>query len=97
LISKITNNPPLQISPEFENILLELFDKIQVPFNKNCPPARKNFLSYSYTLHKFCQLLGKTEFLIYFPLLKSREKLFEQEKIWKGICNELKWEFIPSI
>ena len=97
LISKLTNKPPLCITSEFEEVLLDLFDKIQQPFTKYCPSNRKNFLSYSYTLHKFCQLLNKTEFLIYFPLLKSREKLFEQEKIWKGICNDLNWKFIPSI
>ncbi len=97
LISKITNKPPLTISKDFENILLELFDKIQEPFKKYCPKERKNFLSYSYTLHKFCLLLGKDEYLIYFPLLKSREKLFEQEKIWKGICSDLNWKFVPSI
>ena len=97
LISKITNKPPLTITNEFEDVLLKLFDKIQEPFKKYCPKERKNFLSYSYTLHKFCQLLGKEEYLIYFPLLKSREKLFEQEKIWKGICNDLGWKFVPSI
>jgi hypothetical protein len=97
LISKITNKPPLTITKDFEEILLEHFDKIQEPFQKHCPKDRKNFLSYSYTLHKFCQLLGKNEYLIYFPLLKSREKLFEQEKIWKGICNDLKWQFISSV
>ena len=97
IISKITNIPPLKISKEFEEILLGLFDKIQEPFKLNCPKERKNFLSYSYTLHKFCQLLKKDEYLIYFPLLKSREKLFEQEKIWKGICKELNWTFIASI
>jgi len=97
LINRITNKSPLEISVEFYDILLELFDKIQAPFKKHCPSNRKNFLSYSYTLHKFCQLLGKTEYLIYFPLLKSREKLFEQEKIWKGICKELNWKFVASI
>ena len=97
LISKITNKPPLTITKDFEEVLLELFDKIQEPFKKNCPKDRKNFLSYSYTLHKFCQLLGKDEYLIYFPLLKSREKLFEQEKIWRGICDDLKWKFVPSV
>jgi len=97
LINRITNKSPLEISVEFYDILLELFDKIQTPFKKHCPSNRKNFLSYSYTLHKFCQLLDKTEYLIYFPLLKSREKLFEQEKIWKGICTELNWKFIASI
>ena len=97
LISKITNKPPLTITKDFEEVLLELFDKIQEPFKKYCPKDRKNFLSYSYTLHKFCQLLGKDEYLIYFPLLKSREKLLEQEKIWRGICDDLKWKFVPSV
>jgi len=97
LISKITNRPQLIIDAQFEEILLDLFEKIQEPFKKHCPKNRKNFLSYSYTLHKFCLLLDKKEYLIYFPLLKSREKLFEQEKIWKGICNDLNWKFVPSI
>ena len=97
LIRKITNKQHLIITKDFENVLLELFDKIQEPFKKYCPKERKNFLSYSYTLHKFCLLLEKNEYLIYFPLLKSREKLFEQEKIWKGICNDLKWKFVSSI
>jgi hypothetical protein len=35
-------------------------------------------------------------FLKYFPLLKSKEKLIEQDDIWKKICNELQWEFVPS-
>ena len=97
LISKITNKPPLTITKDFDDVLLELFDKIQEPFKKHCPKERKNFLSYSYTLHKFCKLLNKEEYLIYFQLLKSRDKLFEQEKIWKGICEDLKWKFVPSI
>ena len=39
----------------------------------------------------------KDEYLIYFPLLKSREKLFEQESIWRKICEDLNWEFIQCI
>lgn len=97
IISKITDKPPLNINAEFEKTLLELFDKIQKPFDKHCPKTRKNFLNYSYTLHKFCQLLGKNEYLMYFPLLKSREKLFEQEKIWKNICADLGWNFMASV
>ena len=70
---------------------------IQSPFIKHCPKDRKNFLSYSYVLHKFIQLLGLDEYLVNFPLLKSREKLYQQDKIWKMICQELNWEFIKSI
>lgn len=97
IIHKITCNKQLHINQELETKLLDMFNKIQEPFEKLCPKNRKNFLSYSYTLYKFFQLLDKHEYLIYFPLLKSREKLFEQENIWKGICAELDWKFIKCI
>ena len=97
IIQCITKESGLCIDDELEKKLMHMFDLIQEPFIKACPPNRKNFLSYSFTLHKFCQLLNRNDLLIYFPLLKSREKLFEQEKIWKNICAELKWSYISSI
>jgi hypothetical protein len=30
-------------------------------------------------------------------MLKDREKRIEQDEIWKKICKELRWEFIPTI
>jgi len=30
-------------------------------------------------------------------MLKDREKKMEQDVIWKKICNELDWEFVPTI
>lgn len=97
IIHRITGNKQLIISQELQDKLLDMFNKIQEPFAKHCPKERKNFLSYSYTLYKFFELLDKREYLIYFPLLKSREKLFEQEKIWTLICKDLKWEFMKCI
>ena len=97
IIRCITNKPGLIIDDELETKLMNMFDLIQEPFSKYCPASRKNFLSYSFTLHKFCQLLNRHDLLIYFPLLKSREKLFEQEKIWKNICKELNWEYVSTI
>lgn len=97
IIHKITGNAQLIIDKKLEDKLFQMFNDIQEPFDKNCPKNRKNFLSYSYTLYKFFQLLDKEAYLIYFPLLKSREKLFEQESIWKNICNDLGWKFIRCI
>ena len=74
-----------------------LFKEIQIPFMNNCPPNRKNFLSYSYVLHKFCELLEYDHLLEYFSLLKSREKLHQQDLIWEKMCKDLNWEFIPSL
>ena len=56
-----------------------------------------NWVGDSYVLHKFCELLEYDYLLPHFPLLKSREKLLQQDRIWKLICLELKWEFIKSI
>lgn len=97
ILNRITGNPNPHLAPELENKLKDMFREIQVPFLKYAPLNRKNFLSYSYVLHKFIQLLGQTEYLQFFPLLKSREKLMQQEMIWRKICEELNWKFIRSI
>lgn len=97
IINRLNGVPPPIMSRETEEKLRMMFKEIQTPFMKHCPKDRKNFLSYSYVLHKFVQLLGLDEFLSCFPLLKSREKLHQQDQIWKKICEELKWEFIKSL
>lgn len=97
IIHRFNGLPPPQLSIELEDTLKRMFMQIQDPFEKYCPTSRKNFLSYSYVFHKFCQLLELDDLLIYFPLLKSREKLFEQDKIWKQICKDLRWQYIPSL
>lgn len=97
-ICNILNGVPAPKLPvALEERLKAMFAEIQEPFERNCPPNRKNFLSYGYTLYKFCELLGEDEYLQYFPLLKSNEKLYAQDQIWKKICKDLQWEFIPSV
>lgn len=96
IINRINGIPTPQFSPELEEKLFIMFRDIQGPFLNNCPKERKNFLSYSYVLYKFFQILGLNEYLKFFPLLKSREKLYVQDQIWKKICEELNYEFHPS-
>tara|TARA_B100000405_G_scaffold51748_2_gene34375 strand:+ start:5633 stop:6577 length:945 start_codon:yes stop_codon:yes gene_type:complete len=88
---------PPKMPQELEERLRIMFKDIQKPFDNNCPTERKNFLSYSYVLYKFCELLSEDKYLKYFPLLKSKEKLYQQDVIWKKICNDLQWEYIPTI
>ncbi len=97
IINRLNGLPPRCMSNEMEQKLRQMFKDIQIPWIKFCPENRKNFLSYSYVLHKFCELLEYDEFLDSFPLLKSREKLHQQDIIWKQICEFLNWEFIKSI
>ena len=97
IINTITGKNAPIISSEYEELLRTMFKEIQEPFFKHCPDNRKNFLSYSYVLYKFCELLELDYLLKFFPLLKSREKLQQQDAIWKCICKELEWEYIPSV
>lgn len=97
ILYKLNGIPPPRLGEELEEKLRQMFYLIEEPYSRHASPTRKNFLSYSYVLHKFLQLLGKEEFLKYFPLLKSRDKLHLQEMIWKKICADLNWPFIRSI
>jgi len=94
---RLNGLPVPYIPPELEERLRDMFYQIQVPFLRHAPLVRKNFLSYSYVLHKFMQLLDKDEYLDSFPLLKSRDKLHLQDQIWQKICADLHWEFYKSI
>jgi len=93
---KLGIKPPI-MSPELEETLCNLFVELQSPYSKFCPDYRVNFLNYYYTAYKLCELLGETQYLEHFPMLKDREKRIEQDTIWKNICEELDWEFIPTI
>ena len=97
IINILTGKKAPSLTQQEEEHLRSLFKEIQIPFSNNCPEGRKNFLSYSYVLHKFCELLEYDYLLPNFPLLKSREKLLQQDKIWKLICHDLHWQYIPSI
>jgi hypothetical protein len=88
---------PPTMPQALEDKLRLMFHHVQKPFEKHKPPGRKNFLSYSYVLYKFCELLGEDQYLPCFPLLKSKEKLYSQDEIWKKICQELQWEFIRTV
>ena len=88
---------PPTMPQALEERLRLMFYQIQKPFEKHRPKDRKNFLSYSYTLYKLCELLGEDDYLPCFPLLKSKEKLYKQDEIWKGICTELRWQFIKTV
>ena len=92
---KLGIKPPI-MTPELEETLCNLFMEIQGPYAKFCPDDRVNFLNYYYTVYKLCELLGRTEFLPFFPMLKDREKRIEQDQIWKQICLEFDWVFIPT-
>jgi hypothetical protein len=97
IIYQLTGLKPPPITSKVRKRLIEMFNDIQIPFAKYCPTERRNFLSYSYILYKFFELLELDEHLPYLNLLKSRDKLHQQDVIWEKICEDLRWEYIPSV
>jgi len=93
---KLGIKPPIMF-PELEETLCNLFIELQSPYSKFCPDDRVNFLNYYYTAYKLCELLGEDDYLKHFPMLKDPEKRMEQDEIWKKICLDLDWEYIPTI
>lgn len=96
IINRLNGQNAPFMSREDEEKLRHMFREIQPSFKKHCPKGRRNFLSYGYVLYKFCELLEMDEYLACFPLLKNRDKLYLQDKTWEKICEEMKWQFIPT-
>jgi Poxvirus Late Transcription Factor VLTF3 like len=97
IINRLNGQTAAVMSREIEEKLRYMFKEIQPSFQAHCPKDRNNFLSYSYVLYKFCELLELDEYLPCFQLLKNRDKLYIQDKIWQKICADLSWQFIRSI
>ena len=97
ILSRLNGNPPPTITPEIEDKIRAMFQEVQAPYLLYCPDERRNFLSYSYIIYKFLELLELDEYKVHFPLLKSPDRLIQHDTIWKKICEYLQWEFIQSI
>ena len=95
--NKLTGSSFQMFHPALEEELRTMFKQIQGPFSRHAPSTRRNFLSYSLVLSKMLELLGEDQYLDCFQQLKSREKLALSDTVWKAICGELNWEFIPSV
>jgi hypothetical protein len=97
ILFKICGKKPKNISKELELKMISMFEQILEPYKRHKPPNRINFLSYSYVISKFLQILGEHELAANLTRLKSREKLLVQDSIFRAITLEVSWPFIPSV
>jgi len=93
---KLTGAKPMILETEIKEEMYDMFQKMQTPYRNHRPPGRSNFLNYSFVINKLFHILKKPKHANFFPMLKSKDKLRTQEQIWKLICADLGWEFIPS-
>ena len=93
----ITQIEPKTFTEDQREKLERIFKEIQGPFEKH-RGKRTNFLSYAYTTYKSCELLQGdfAEFLPMLPLLKAKKNLDAADQLWKKICKDLKYEFVPT-
>jgi hypothetical protein len=81
---------PPQMTEKQEHDVLAMFSDVIKMYDilqKKQLVARSNMLSYSYVLQKELELLEYDEFIPQLKLLKHRDRLVEQEAIWKKICE----------
>lgn len=97
IINRLNGQNAPFMSREDEEKLRHMFREIQPSFKTHCPKGRRNFLSYGYVLYKFCELLEMDEYLACFPLLKNRDKLYLQDKVWEKICQDQGWQYLRTV
>lgn len=102
IISLITKKPILSISAEENKKCNDMFNRIQIPYEK-FKGNRTNSLSYSYVLYKFFELLNLKDYLCHIQLLKNRDNILKHDILWKKIIHEIQkeegdslWVYIPT-
>jgi hypothetical protein len=91
--------PPPRFTYEQETFIRIIFRGIERPcirWRNRLYRGRTNFISYPLCLYMICLLLGWVELLPYFTLLKGKDKLKNQLIVFRGVCRDLDWDFIPA-
>lgn len=86
---RITGQKPPQMTPAQEDRVRHRFLAAQAPFERHCPPNRKNFLSYPYTIYKICEIEGWVIFMPCFRLPKGKDKRRAADHVWAKVCQDL--------
>jgi hypothetical protein len=54
-------------------------------------------MNYYYVLCKLLHLTKEYELLPYIPLLKTKQRIREHDRVWYRICLELDWTYYPTL
>lgn len=97
ILTQLTGIKPKRMLSYEEDQINLMFGVLQKVYEKHIPEGRINFLSYPYVLYKLCELLGMCWIKPYFKLLKGNTVLHKQDSVWKKICADIGWVYIPTI
>lgn len=97
IYSKITGKPPQHITRSEYELVLKMFCEVEDVYERKYKPAnRNNFLKYTFVLNKIFLTIGRPDIAAHFKLLKSPDKLKQQERVWQKICADLGWTYHSS-
>lgn len=95
IIQRCTGIEPPKPGSQLLMMLDSSFIELQEPFKHYKAGARKNFLNYNYVFCRLFQRLGCTLFCMFFPLIKSRQKLKALDEMWEGMVGSCGWDIKP--
>lgn len=95
IMSKIRGTPLVNMTRNQENILVQMFMELESVFG-SLRDIRVNMLSYPYVIKKLCELKGWWLMSKIIPTLKSHTRIILQDQLWRRICTEKQWTFIPT-
>ena len=90
--------PVLTLTPEIENSLLQMFQKITDVWSQCHEPHRPSFLNYNYVLFKSLESMfpDVDRVGLVVPMLKNKERLKNYDKRWQKVCQLLNLPYIPT-
>jgi hypothetical protein len=95
IIQRVTGIEPPKPGARLLEMLDMSFTELQQPFKHNKSNGRKNFLNYNYVFCRLFQRLGCPQFCMFFPLIKSRQKLRVLDEMWGSMVSSVGWATTP--
>jgi len=92
-----SNRQPPYIKKLVEDKLIRYFKAIVQVYEPLKGDKRNSFMNYYYVLYKLLHLMKEYELLQYIPLLRTKQRIREHDRVWKKVCEELDWSFHPTV
>ena len=93
----VSYRQPPYIKKLVEDKLIRYFKAIAQVYEPLKGDKRNSFMNYYYVLYKLLHLMKENELLQYIPLLRTKQRIREHDKLWKRICTELDWPYHPTL
>ena len=84
--------------PEFhKNKIEEQFKEIEYPLHQIYKANGKEFLNYKFIIRKLLILNNLKQFLKFYPVLKSNQKVRVHDRLWFQLCEQLEMKYIATL